>query len=332
MQLIQPEEVVGLAFAADDPIDPANVREMRIEAAQLRYIRPAFGDAMYESMRQERYPEFVYTFVKPALAHFVRYELIVELAVRSADRGVVRPSAEETTRTSSATRNDTGSRKEDSTSEHVRASEEMRETTDSETRKVQDKKNDTTTTDTVLAREDTERKTSDVSDTEQTTTQNSVTKQGETSATEEMTVTEETGSKKLTTTRTGTDATTAGREESTQTQRTAIANDTQDTTRTGSGSVSTSAEQTDMETRNGSVATTSRSENEGSGTTTRSGFRAATAEEWQLLSRQALRDARTFLRYAVEYVEEHPAEFPNYAPKSGLGSVGVRRCIGGVIL
>ncbi|WP_294600984.1 hypothetical protein [uncultured Rikenella sp.] len=332
MQLIHPEEVVGLAFAADDPIDPDNVREMRIEAAQLRYIRPTFGDAMYESMRRERYPEFVYTFIKPALAHFVRYELIVELAVRSSGRGVGRPSVEETTQTSSATRNDIGSRKEDVNSERDRASSQVRETADTETRKVTDKKNDTTTTEAARAQEETVQKSSDVSATDQTTDQSSVTKQGETSATEEVAVTEETGSKKLTTTRKTTDTTTTGSEESTNTVRTAVANDTQDTTRTLSGSGTTTDEQTDVEIRNAQVATTARSENEGSGTTNRSGFRAATAEEWQLLSRQALRDARTFLRYAVEHVEEHPEDFPDYAPKSGLGSVGVRRCIGGIIL
>lgn len=332
MQLIDPIEVVGLAFAADDPIDPANVREMRIEAAQLRYIRPAFGEAMYQSMREEHYRSFVYTFIKPALAHFVRYELIVELAVRSADRGVVRPSVEETQQTSSATRNDTGSRQDDSTAETVRALSQTRENTETDTKKETGKKTDSVETESVSVREDTEKETIDVSGTDQTTTQNSVTKQGETSDTEEVSVTEESGSEKETTTRKTTDQTTLGREESASTSRTGTTTDTEDTTRTVSGSSSRTDEQTDVETKNVKVATTSCSENSGSGTTTRSGYRAATAEEWQLLSRQALRDARTFLRYAVEYVEGHPDEFPDYAPMSGLGASGVRRCIGGIIL
>ena len=106
MQLITPEEVLGLAFSPDDAIEAAHIRAYRIEAAQLRYIRPAFGEAMYRKMILEQYDSFVSGYIRPALAHYVRYELIGELAVRVSDRGAVRPSAEESEQTTSATRSD----------------------------------------------------------------------------------------------------------------------------------------------------------------------------------------------------------------------------------
>ena len=51
-----------------EQITPGIIKETKIEAAQERYIRPAFGE-MYNAMTEGRYPEFVNTYLKPALAY-----------------------------------------------------------------------------------------------------------------------------------------------------------------------------------------------------------------------------------------------------------------------
>lgn len=330
MQLIQPEEVLGLAFSPDDRIDPFHVRLARIEAAQLRYIRPAFGPAMYHSMRMEKYESFVGTYIKPALAHYIRYEMIVELSVRASDQGVVRPSAEESVQTTSATKNDKQDRTDTLRSELNRLTASEKTTSDTTDRKTTDKSNATQITDQGILRENKDQRTIEVTDTDRTTSQGNVSEQIDASIS--VTVIAKDATEQSTINKKTLDDTILSEEEATNTNRTDTSTGTQEVSGTATGSATGSSEQNDVTTRNVTVAATGRIENTGTGSTTRTTLRAATAQEWQLLSRQALRDARTFLRYAVEYVETHREEFPDYAPASGLGACAPRRCIGGIIL
>lgn len=332
MQLINSDEVLGLAFTPDDPIDPACVREARIEAAQLRYIRPTFGDAMYQSMRMERYDLFVSQYIKPALAHFVRYELIGELAVRAGSRGVVRPSTEESSQTTSATRSDTGNRTESSTQELVRVANGQKTTSGTTGRKTTTRSTDTVASDETVVREGKDQRTVTVADTSRTTVQNSTSEQTETAAPTSITLLEKNGTDQVSATKNTQDDTASNQEEARNTTRTDTTDGTQEVAGTESSTATNADEQNDLTTRKATVGTTGTTENSGHGDTTRTTLRAATSEEWQLLSRQALRDARTFLRYAVEYVEANRELFPDYAPTSGLGSAASRRCIGGIIL
>lgn len=330
MQLIIPDEVLSLAFSADDPIEPAHVRPARIEAAQLRYIRPAFGDGMYRSMEQERYDTFVDQYIKPALAHFVRYELIAELAVRAGDSGVVRPSSEESRQSTTATKSDTTNRTDNSTTEQLRMTTGEKKTAGTTSRKTTDKSTLGVVSDDVFLREGSDQRTVSVTDTSRTTQLVTSSEQNDTVAS--MTILEKNVTDQLNGTKSTRDDTIVKQEDARNINRTDTKSATIDVTGTDSSTVTSTGEQNDMATKSGTVASTGKSENSGTGTTSRSTLRAATAEEWQLLSRQALRDARTFLRYAVEYVEANRSQFPDYAPSSGLGSSSARRCIGGIIL
>ena len=330
MQLIQPEEVLGLAFSPDDQIDPVHLRHARIEAAQLRYIRPAFGPAMYHSMRMEKFEPFVSTYIKPALAHYIRYELIGELAVRASDRGVVRPSTEESAQTTTATKNDGQDRTDTVRIELNRLTASEKTTSGTTSRKTTNQSASTQTSDESHLRKGKDQRTVTVTDSDNTTSQGSVTEQVDPSIS--VTVTEKSATEQSTVNKKTTDDTTVSQEDGTNVSRTESGNGTQEVTGTDTGSAKDSSELSDVTTRNVTTATTGRSENTGTRSTTRTTLRAATPQEWQLLSRQALRDARTFLRYAVEYVEAHREEFPDYAPASGLGASTPRRCIGGIIL
>ena len=62
MVLITSNEVIDLAFSSVEQITPGIIKETKIEAAQERYIRPAFGE-MYNAMTEGRYPEFVNTYL-----------------------------------------------------------------------------------------------------------------------------------------------------------------------------------------------------------------------------------------------------------------------------
>lgn len=330
MQLITPEEILSLAFSPDDRIDPAHIRAARIEAAQLRYIRPAFGSAMYRKMILEQYGSFVSGYIKPALAHFVRYELIGELAVRASDRGLVRPSSSESTQTTSATRNDQQDRKETLQQESIRNRTDDKTTSESSESQTTDQSTTKQTTTNESLRSGSDQRTTTLIDTDKTTVQSNSSQQADTSIA--TTVSEKKETRQTNGTKETTDELTQSVETSEQGSRTDTVSGTRKVLGEESGSVKTETEQEDLTTKNATLTSKTTSENNGTGTTSEFSLSAATAEEWQLLSRQALRDARTFLRYAVEHVETNRAQFPEYDPASGLGSSSTRRCIGGIIL
>lgn len=93
MALITSSEVINLAFSSVEQITPGIVKETKIEAAQERYIRPAFGEEMYDAMTAGRYPEFVNDYLKPTLAYFVRHDLIPEVSTPVGNTGAMVPSA-----------------------------------------------------------------------------------------------------------------------------------------------------------------------------------------------------------------------------------------------
>ncbi|MDE5944197.1 MAG: hypothetical protein K2G93_01245 [Rikenella sp.] len=328
MQLISQDEVLSLAFSGDDAIDTSHVRAARIEAAQLRYIRPAFGNAMYREMILEQYRDFVSGYIKPALAHFVRYELIGELAVRASDRGVVRPSFAESEQSETSIRNDREDRKDTSRSESSRQSSGTKSSTETTSRQTSDQSTSKRTEDEQRTEQVDDQQTLTQTSTDKQTVQSTSTTQGDTSGSlTEKKETDQTNGTKETLTQT-----LRSEEESTQSLRTDTASGTQKVDGEVIGSVETEEQQADLATKNATVSTTLAREDTDTSRSTRLSLGAATAEEWQLLSRQALRDARTFLRYAVEYVEANRNRFPNYDPASGLAASGDRRCIGGIIL
>lgn len=330
MQLIAQEEVIGLAFSPDDLINPENIRPARIEIAQLRYIRPAFGNKMYHSMILRQYNDFVDEFIKPALAHFIRYELIGELAVRASDGGVVKPSEERTQLNASTTKNDTQNRTDSSREEQNKL--EIAENTTAKTtlQNTTKKSTDTISKEESTLKQGNDQETVNVTESDKTTAQKTTSEQADTSIA--VTVTEESGMDQNNLNKETLTKTIVSDETATQCLTTDTADLSQEVKTTDNTTLNTNQEQSNLSTKDLTVETTSRAENTSQSSSSKTAKNPASSAEWQLLARQALRDARTFLRYAVEHVQDNLDKFPDYAPSSGLGAATPKRCVGGIIL
>ena len=86
--LITPAEVLALAFTSTESLPEESITPSRIESASLQYIRPALG-SLYEHLSDTRYAEFVDTFIKPPLAHYVRYQMIDDHSAQIATWGIM---------------------------------------------------------------------------------------------------------------------------------------------------------------------------------------------------------------------------------------------------
>lgn len=89
MLLITPAEVIRMAFTPREIINPESVRTLKIDIAQEHFIRPRVGDDMFEEMTDGLHTEFVEEYIKPALAQFVRYGVITEMAVKMDNNGAL---------------------------------------------------------------------------------------------------------------------------------------------------------------------------------------------------------------------------------------------------
>lgn len=83
--LITPQEVVDIAFPANSNMKAENINEHIIHIAEVKYIRPAIGETLYKGLCN--YEELV-TKVKPALAYFVKCELIPSLSLSLSNGGL----------------------------------------------------------------------------------------------------------------------------------------------------------------------------------------------------------------------------------------------------
>lgn len=80
-------QVVELAFSAGNPVSPTSIRETKIVVAQERYLRPELG-RLYDAVLDGKYPDLLDDYLRPALAHYVRYAIIPDLSIRLSDKGV----------------------------------------------------------------------------------------------------------------------------------------------------------------------------------------------------------------------------------------------------
>ena len=87
--LIYTNEVVDTAFAENDQMDYRAITNYKIKAVQLKFIEPVFGD-MYRAMTEGKYKDFVEKQIKPALAYYIKYAVIPELAVKAGNSGIMR--------------------------------------------------------------------------------------------------------------------------------------------------------------------------------------------------------------------------------------------------
>lgn len=84
--LITSQEVIDLAFAENSNMMAESISDTSIRIAEIKYIRPAFG-AMY-TLLADKYADYTNDYVKPALAYFVKCEIVSSIAIDMSNSGV----------------------------------------------------------------------------------------------------------------------------------------------------------------------------------------------------------------------------------------------------
>lgn len=84
--LITAQEVIDLAFAENSNMMAESISDTAIRIAEIKYIRPAFG-VMYPLLA-DKYADFANDYVKPALAYFVKCEIVSSIAIDMSNSGV----------------------------------------------------------------------------------------------------------------------------------------------------------------------------------------------------------------------------------------------------
>lgn len=90
VNIITAKEVIDIAFPENTNMRPQSVNDTVIHTTELKYIKPALG-ALYDC--RVKYAEFFDVFIKPALAFFVKVEIIPSLSINLSNGGatVVNP-------------------------------------------------------------------------------------------------------------------------------------------------------------------------------------------------------------------------------------------------
>jgi hypothetical protein len=99
--IITPAKVAELAFRAPDFILSDSIGEATILAAQQKFIAPVFGE-LYPRLCEEAYTGFVNEYVAPALALYVKMQMLPSLAVQAGGGGVVEVTSKNMARASDA--------------------------------------------------------------------------------------------------------------------------------------------------------------------------------------------------------------------------------------
>ena len=91
--LITPAEVLETAFPATEQFRDDLIRPTMIEVAQLQYLQPVFG-ALFDALEEERYSDFVSTYIKPPLAYYIRCMVIDELTASVGTLGILQEKSD----------------------------------------------------------------------------------------------------------------------------------------------------------------------------------------------------------------------------------------------
>lgn len=89
--LITPEEILEIAFSSTESAREELIGDIKIETAQLKYIRPVFGK-LYDRLSESEYEQFVTDYLKLPLALYVKSLVIDETAVTIGAMGVTQPA------------------------------------------------------------------------------------------------------------------------------------------------------------------------------------------------------------------------------------------------
>ena len=84
--LITAQEVIELAFAENSNMREESINNTSIRIAEIKYIKPVFGN-MY-SMLGTTYEDFTNEYIKPALAYFVKCEIVSSIAIDMSNSGI----------------------------------------------------------------------------------------------------------------------------------------------------------------------------------------------------------------------------------------------------
>ena len=88
-RFITTEQVAKLAFAPTDFITPDNIPKSAITAAQAKYLVPLFGAETIEQIFADNNKTLAEEYLAPALALFVKADILPQLAVTCGAMGVV---------------------------------------------------------------------------------------------------------------------------------------------------------------------------------------------------------------------------------------------------
>lgn len=83
--IITPQEVVDIAFPATSNMKAESINEYVIHSTEIKYLRPALGAELYGKLAD--YPDLCEE-LKPALAFFVKCELIPSLSLNMSNGGI----------------------------------------------------------------------------------------------------------------------------------------------------------------------------------------------------------------------------------------------------
>lgn len=83
--IITPQEVIDIAFAANTNMKAESINEHIIHIAEVKYIRPAIGAELYDKLGE--YTDLA-EMLKPALAYFVKCEVIPSLSISMGNSGL----------------------------------------------------------------------------------------------------------------------------------------------------------------------------------------------------------------------------------------------------
>lgn len=86
--LITPQEAVGLAFSSTEFLREDLVSEMTIAVAQRKYLKPVLG-AVYEELLAGKHILFGESYIKPALALYIRSLVIDDLGAAVGNLGLM---------------------------------------------------------------------------------------------------------------------------------------------------------------------------------------------------------------------------------------------------
>ena len=84
MSLISSTEVISLAYVTE--LDPSMIKAEVIQTAELKYVKPVLTAALYDDVVASpgNYTTLITSYIKPCLAFFVKYAMLNQQLLETA--------------------------------------------------------------------------------------------------------------------------------------------------------------------------------------------------------------------------------------------------------